>query len=372
MSSAEMIGQGSYGCVFKGKGIECADGKIIDHTKEVVKVQLESDAQKELGAYKKVQEFEHYTTLGKYAILNPRICKPAPTDDFKQLIENSCDGAYNSNKKTYDKFTRENSSLLIYEDGGENLVTYLTKRYMSENDIDKYNFFNSLTNLIHGLLFFKEHNKIHCDIKGENIVYNKSTTTAKFIDLADFTDLETAKNTVDTGADEEFDYIPRERFYITKEEWGGEEAGEDEQKYLDKLHARYGNEENGHAAFVHELLESWDLYSLTFFMYNMAYYIIQNDTDTKFIEFGENLENLTKNYISFFTERYKDIRLFLKEYKKLLRELVQKVQPSKYQKTRISRLDDKFSGGKRRKSKKRRRPTKKRKPKRRKPTKKRR
>lgn len=76
--------------------------------------------------------------------------------------------------------------MLIYEDGGEDLISYqdtLIDHFSKSNTTHLNKFFNSLKNLFVGLQKFKESRIMHGDIKKDNIVYNEESGVAKFIDF---------------------------------------------------------------------------------------------------------------------------------------------------------------------------------------------
>jgi serine/threonine protein kinase len=186
MVKLEVVGEGTYGCVIK-PSLKCKNDSKINYKNTVSKVMRQIDAKKELNEYKSLNLIKG---IEKYAITSPTICKPIMDDTFLDIVK-KCNtkkvkDVYNTNKS--------NLSMLILQDGGINLYSYLKKIFTKTTQEEQKIFFTSLINLIDGLLFFKTKDIMHRDIKLLNIVYNINEGKSKFIDFGLMTKMTTFIN----------------------------------------------------------------------------------------------------------------------------------------------------------------------------------
>ena len=183
MIRPEIVGEGTYGCVIK-PSLKCKDKPEMDYTNKVSKVMNEYDAKKELDEYKSLSIISN---IEKYAVTAPQLCKPIMDDTFLDSVK-KC-----NTRKVRDVYNRNKSnlSMLILEDGGLNLDTYIKKIFNRSTDEEQKVFLTSLINLIDGLSFFKTKDIMHRDIKLLNIVYNVNEGKSKFIDFGLMTKMTT-------------------------------------------------------------------------------------------------------------------------------------------------------------------------------------
>ena len=137
----EKVGQGTYGCVFK-PSLPCEED-IDSYENKVSKLMYNIYANNELMLYNDLNNIEG---LDKYAITQPIKCSPKDSNEVKSSIKQCYKGK---------NYNTENFSILIYEDGGKNLVQFLSIDNFRElksqgQDLKEIliNFLKSLTNLI--------------------------------------------------------------------------------------------------------------------------------------------------------------------------------------------------------------------------------
>jgi len=176
----KLIGEGSYGCVFKPT-MTCkktAKRKKQNYTNKIAKFMYKEDALKELAEYtivKKIDPASEYF-LGKPNMCSPDIKENDPALEKCRLYQES------KTSKTIADY-----SILILQDGGEDLVSF--SKYISELSINSNTthvirvFWTESVRLMKGLLLFEKNGISHHDLKPQNIVYNKNKRRAKFIDF---------------------------------------------------------------------------------------------------------------------------------------------------------------------------------------------
>ena len=152
MIRPEIVGEGTYGCVIK-PCLKCKNKPEMDYTNKVSKVMNEYDAKKELDEYKSLSII---SGIEKYAVTAPQLCKPLLDDIFLDSVK-KC-----NTRKVRDVYNRNKSnlSMLILEDGGINLDTYVKKIFNRSTHEEQKIFLTSLINLIDGLLQPKNINPI--------------------------------------------------------------------------------------------------------------------------------------------------------------------------------------------------------------------
>jgi len=178
----KVIGEGSYGCVIK-PALECNE----DFDKEVYKnkvskVMVKKNAIDEL---KEMQFLSKLKGIEKYAVSTPQMCEPKLDNNFNNSIK-KCKNPLISKYNT--QIFKSDLAQLLLENGGLDLEQTIDLLFFYEdkefNNIEQHDlFFTSLLNLFDGLIFFRENNIVHFDIKLINLVYNFDTNKSKFIDF---------------------------------------------------------------------------------------------------------------------------------------------------------------------------------------------
>lgn len=174
----ELLGKGSYGCVFK-PGLKCKGDKSKKGEKTLSKIYFRDkgleEATSEYYLNSKIKEIKNYD---KWASIYTRKCSPTSYDEM--LTEDpevdDCKNLYNN----------PNIVMLQGEYGGEDLDAYMVdnvyNNYNNSSFIDKYHTYLCMfKNVLKGLSDMNKHNMCHMDIKYGNLVINKG-----IIKLIDF------------------------------------------------------------------------------------------------------------------------------------------------------------------------------------------
>jgi len=171
---AELIGEGTYGCVHK-PSLKCKTRKVNYHNK-VSKIESTVEAIHEMKEYVLISRFDknNHIHLG-----TPIKCEVDDTEYNVRSIR-KC----NNN----DKFTNLNEqSLIIMENGGPNLEPYaksLARVYPSRaHERRMHVFWIECKRVLNGIKTFLKHGAIHHDVKPQNIVYNEDNHRLNFIDF---------------------------------------------------------------------------------------------------------------------------------------------------------------------------------------------
>jgi serine/threonine protein kinase len=168
---AEVIGRGSSGCVVH-PAIPCTGkGTLRD---KISKILPKTDASKEFDMIAELARLE------QFAIFQSMRCPLNKTHEDNARIIREC------KKEVFEHATPDDLEMLIYDYGGIDLVDYyltLYKDFIAGDNINLFNFFNSLYYLFIGLRYFRERGIMHGDIRRENIVYNRQQGVSKFIDF---------------------------------------------------------------------------------------------------------------------------------------------------------------------------------------------
>tara|TARA_B100001093_G_scaffold314686_1_gene300244 strand:+ start:2176 stop:3321 length:1146 start_codon:yes stop_codon:yes gene_type:complete len=164
----EIIGKGSYGCVIK-PALKCQDNKdiynnTVVYKDKISKIQKKTDAEKENSFYK---ELHKLPGANKFILPKTILCKPHKDKLYKAVI-NKCQHPRVSKIVNDDKDYN-----LLLANIGKSINNYQNPDvFKSIQSKIRLNFYNGISNLIEGLIFFKKNNIIHHDIKFENIVFN--------------------------------------------------------------------------------------------------------------------------------------------------------------------------------------------------------
>ena len=190
MNGGEIIGQGSYGCVFN-EPLLCENETVRKHGK-VSKLLATADAKAEISENNKISKIDPGY---KWHLQSYKSCKPKlPTesdeaykcniisDDVMELMSEQWNtgGSDNSMLKNYRNILQEN--------GGTSVSGYIANKpssFSKQSSRNKafINLFIQSENLLLGIKELYEKNMCHFDIKTDNVVYNEEKKRFNFIDF---------------------------------------------------------------------------------------------------------------------------------------------------------------------------------------------
>lgn len=169
----KLIGQGSYGCVFRPM-IPCK-GSNKRKKGIVSKLISKNDAQEELSEALRIDKLD---PTGIYHFTAPIMCEM--DDAFKKE-----EGINNCRPHTNEGKSIRRMRLLQMKDGGTETAVFLTKHEKDLMDKPSYSrkFILGLEPIMYGLKDMYEKGFMHFDIKTQNMVTNPKTLQTKFIDF---------------------------------------------------------------------------------------------------------------------------------------------------------------------------------------------
>jgi hypothetical protein len=179
-----LIGQGTYGCVFKPAFTSKNKKKTpannqLNKTKKISKLLIKSK-DKELKHLKKLHEIN---SEGKYhPRFNPEtnIINSNETAEITESIKDKFkDCKIITNGDPNDKY------IINMEFGGKDIKAYLKEKKVLTSQETNI-FIRDYINLINGLILFKKHKLSIMDVKDANIVYNTEITTEHKMRFIDF------------------------------------------------------------------------------------------------------------------------------------------------------------------------------------------
>jgi serine/threonine protein kinase len=174
-NGANVIGEGTFGCAHK-PSMKCRDNKRRNKN-EISKLMTSANAAKELKEFALIdfadKEKEFY--LGK-----PRKCEVDRILSNIRSIRKCPSGKF-------DPMRMDDYSLLVMKYGGQDLELFgeevMTWTKTKENVDAIELFWLEVVRLFYGLKVLHDNNVVHHDIKQQNIVYDKATNRANFIDF---------------------------------------------------------------------------------------------------------------------------------------------------------------------------------------------
>ena len=194
-TSPALVGQGSYGCVFRPT-IPCVDSPNTNMDQKVSKILTTDNANKESREYDQIARAD---PKNEYYLGKPQKCSMSEAD-YKAFVENSGCRVLKPNT-TYSDYR-----LLQYLDGGSDLDDFarvnLTKFLSTWPQRQSDYFWLNAHKLFLGLKQFAANNVIHDDLKPQNIVFKfdlaKDTMDFNFIDFGLARNLSSLRMNVET------------------------------------------------------------------------------------------------------------------------------------------------------------------------------
>jgi serine/threonine protein kinase len=172
-----VIGQGAYGCIHS-PSLKCKNNPTIDYNNKISKILKTNHARKELDEYNIISKIDKKK---KYYIGKPIICK------FDDQFPSNISELNHCTNNNFFKNNINNLSLLLMENGGENLETFAenASKYAVDNDtiLNTKLLLIAIHNVFMGLKTFSDNDIIHNDLKPQNLVYDKTTNVIKLIDF---------------------------------------------------------------------------------------------------------------------------------------------------------------------------------------------
>lgn len=182
MNTSKVVSEGSYGCVHKPP-LKCKDKRTLIKNK-VSKVLYSRHAKTELDEYNLVSNIDkkHEFHLGK-----PTLCTVDNTPPNYSAIKKCKKG--NEFLKHKDDL-----SLLIMNDGGENIEGFSEKMSKTGTSEIAHHFWVDVLNILLGIEKLVDKGIVHHDLKPQNIVYKSDARDMKMIDFGLMTTLRDIKN----------------------------------------------------------------------------------------------------------------------------------------------------------------------------------
>lgn len=272
---ANVIGEGTYGCIHK-PSLHC-DGDVIDnYNNKVSKILSTKHAEKELSEYSTISTIDkrHQYYLGK-----PTECQPDDSEYNRSAIK-KC--------KNADELNHDlgNVSLIVMEDGGINLETFADNarkwKTTPENRRRMELFWIEFHRVLKGIQLFLKKNVLHLDMKPQNIVYDETKNRVNIIDFGLTHNINTiisrSKESVNGLAGHHWSY-PFEFMFHNKDTFDKMSGASDEQKekYCLKVIKNVDNREKDKTSraflnFFSFVIEDSDNYDQLFTKYMKGVY----------------------------------------------------------------------------------------------------
>jgi len=178
-----IIGQGAYGCVYR-PFIPCAN-QSENMTKEesnnlISKFMYTKDAKKEMKEFELIhrKDSSNQFHLGVPTLCHPDFSDPNIVKELKKCV-------IKAPNPMYDESGDENKySVITFPYGGLNLKDFCKQRILKFSPAKVQIFWKTgVLNLFDGLIFFRDNDMIHYDLKPHNILFNESTMKMRYIDF---------------------------------------------------------------------------------------------------------------------------------------------------------------------------------------------
>lgn len=174
--SAEVIGEGTYGCIHK-PSLKCKNRRT-NYNKKVSKLLLTKNAEKEIHEYDILSEIDK---KHEYYLGNPIVCSPSETEFNKKSMEKCETFVEENNDELHD------NTLIIMNDGGSNLEAFADKMHKMakspETTMALELFWIEFHRVLMGIQLFLKNGILHFDMKPQNIVYDELKTRINIIDF---------------------------------------------------------------------------------------------------------------------------------------------------------------------------------------------
>jgi serine/threonine protein kinase len=178
MGDKNIIGLGSYGCVYK-PSLYCdsnANKPPAFYKNKISKLMSSRALNDEMVEHKKIDEID---IKGEYHLKTPFSC-----DVDKKELKNVAKCAIIKNPENLNVTELARYKLLILENGGIDLGKLLSGgEYKKWKNPEVKEFILSLRDLFKGVKLFNDKGFVHYDIHNKNILYNKTTHKTIFIDF---------------------------------------------------------------------------------------------------------------------------------------------------------------------------------------------
>ena len=177
----KIIGEGSYGCVHK-PSIHCKTppNPGFNYKNYVSKIMKTRNARDELAEFVTIGRID---PNDEYHLGEPILCKPNLDEPNVKKEISKCEYI----KLNEVEANPDNYSLLIMKFGGPDLKSfcnkYLSKYLEKDKEVRTDKFWLEAHHLIKGLKFFKDNGIVHNDIKPQNILFNPTDGSLKYIDF---------------------------------------------------------------------------------------------------------------------------------------------------------------------------------------------
>jgi serine/threonine protein kinase len=199
MSSHKIIGQGTYGKIYK-PSLECRDGDVttIDYSNLVSKLLKKKHAQTEMNEFIRIGEIDPHN---KYHLGTPILCVPST-----KTVSSKMDSNVRNNPSKY--------RLLIQKYGGGDVAKLcstirINKYIMSPIELAQYkihSFWKEVIQLFKGLRLMQSNRIVHNDIKPSNILFNEETGKFSYIDFGLMTSFEQMMSTSSASSNPHANY----------------------------------------------------------------------------------------------------------------------------------------------------------------------
>lgn len=206
VSKYKLIGQGTYGCVYK-PALKCKEN--INTTKKLAKVTFEDSAKDELREYAPIARAD---PQNKYYLGVPEVCTLDTTkENIKALRYSKC-------KIQEDLFADlkdgRKLKILLLNDGGLDLGKYTSqKRTRSEMN----HFWAAAHKMFIAVGVLWKNKMLHADLKASNMVYNPEKKDMNLIDFGLSKSLKEFRKSFTHRLTEHWSYPPEMALYMLKE-----------------------------------------------------------------------------------------------------------------------------------------------------------